>query len=282
MRCQERLQKIIASAGIASRRKAETLIREGRVSLNGEIVTELGTKADPARDHIKVDGRPIRRFPEKIYTLLNKPRQVISSVSDPEGRVRVVDLVPVKQKLYPVGRLDYNTEGLILLTNDGSFSRIVSAAGESFPKVYHVKVRSVPDDSVLKRLRAGIRLRTGVQLAGCKVVLAGGTQMAAVLALGKSLGIEGDISIATTKYIVEDKTASFLEIVESTGRPYYYADPGLENSKIPGVQIYAQGYVKEGVGMGGASLLAGLYGVTQKQLVEETDRVLMTVELPKK
>jgi NaMN:DMB phosphoribosyltransferase len=104
-------------------------------------------------------------------------------------------------------------------------------------------------------------------LAGCKVVLAGGTQMAAVLALGKSLEIEGDISIATTKYIVEDKTASFREIVESTGRPYYYADPGLENSKIPGVQIYAQGYVKEGVGMGGASLLAGLYGATQKQLV---------------
>ena len=81
--------------------------------------------------------------------------------------------------------------------------------------------------------------------------------MAAVLALGKALGIEGDISIATTKYIMEDKTASFREIVESTGRPYYYVDPGLENSKIPGVQIYAQGYVKEGVGMGGASLLAG-------------------------
>ena len=119
-------------------------------------------------------------------------------------------------------------------------------------------------------------------LAGCKVVLAGGTQMAAVLALGKALNIEGDISIATTKYIVEDKTASFKEIVESTGRPYYYSDPGLENSKIPPVQIYAQGYVKEGVGMGGAALLAGLCGVTQMQLVEETDRVLMTVELPKK
>jgi uncharacterized protein (TIGR00303 family) len=119
-------------------------------------------------------------------------------------------------------------------------------------------------------------------LAGCKVVMAGGTQMAAVLALGKSLGIEGDISIATTKYIVEDKTASFREVVESTGWPYYYSDPGLENSQIPPVQIYAQGYVKEGVGMGGASLLAGIYGFSQKQLVEETDRVLMTVELPKK
>ena len=127
---------------------------------------------------------------------------------------------------------------------------------------------------------AAVGLMSG--LKGCKVVLAGGTQMAAVLALGKAMGVEGDISIATTKYIMEDKTASFREIVESVGRPYYYADPGLENSKIPGVQIYAQGYVKEGVGMGGASLLAGLYGVTQKQLVEETDHVLMTVELPKK
>lgn len=119
-------------------------------------------------------------------------------------------------------------------------------------------------------------------LAGCKVVLAGGTQMAAVLALGKALGIQGDISIATTKYIIEDKTASFKEIVQSVGRPYYYSDPGLENSKIPPVQIYAQGYVKEGVGMGAASLLAGLHGFSQKQLVEETDRVLMTVELPRK
>jgi NaMN:DMB phosphoribosyltransferase len=119
-------------------------------------------------------------------------------------------------------------------------------------------------------------------LKGTKVVLAGGTQMAAVLALGKSLQIEGDISIATTKYIVEDKTASFQEIVESADRLYYYVDPGLEMSKIPSVQIYAQGYVKEGVGMGGAALLAGIYGVPRENLVEETDRVLMTVELPKK
>lgn len=119
-------------------------------------------------------------------------------------------------------------------------------------------------------------------LKGTKVVLAGGTQMAAVLAMGKAMEIEGDISIATTKYIVEDKTASFKEIVESTGRPYYYSDPGLEMSKIPPVQIYAQGYVKEGVGMGGAALLAGISGVQREKLVEETDRVLMTVELPKK
>jgi uncharacterized protein (TIGR00303 family) len=119
-------------------------------------------------------------------------------------------------------------------------------------------------------------------LAGTKVVLAGGTQMAAVLALGDALGIEGDISIATTKYIMEDKTANFKDIVESLGRPYYYSDPGLENSKIPPVQIYAQGYVKEGVGMGGAALLAAINGVPREKLVEETDHVLMTVELPKK
>ncbi|HPS91838.1 MAG TPA: TIGR00303 family protein [Methanothrix sp.] len=119
-------------------------------------------------------------------------------------------------------------------------------------------------------------------LRGCRVVLAGGTQMAAVLALGKSMNIEGDISIATTKYIVEDRTASFKEIVEAAGRSYYYSDPGLQNSKIPPVQIYAQGYVKEGVGMGGAALLAAINGFSQMQLVEETDRVLMTVELPKK
>ncbi|OPY53562.1 MAG: hypothetical protein A4E48_00696 [Methanosaeta sp. PtaU1.Bin060] len=119
-------------------------------------------------------------------------------------------------------------------------------------------------------------------LKGTKVVLAGGTQMAAVLVVGRALGIEGDISIATTKYIVEDCSANFREIVKSTGRPYYYTDPGLEMSKIPPVQIYAQGYVKEGVGMGGAALLAGINGVSREKLVEETDRVLMTVELPKK
>lgn len=125
---------------------------------------------------------------------------------------------------------------------------------------------------------AALGLMRGLQ--GTRVMLAGGTQMAAVLALAKELDIEGDISIATTKYIVEDSTASFSEIVASTGRPYYYIDPGLEMSSIPQVQIYAQGYVKEGVGMGGAALLAYLHGVTQRQLVEETDRVLMTVELP--
>jgi 23S rRNA pseudouridine2605 synthase len=166
---EERLQKIISAAGIASRRKAEELIIQGRVTLNGSVVTELGTKADPVRDHIKVDGKPIRRFPEKVYILLNKPRQVISTVSDPQGRVKVTDLVHSKSRLYPVGRLDYNSEGLILLTNDGEFSRIVASAGGHMPKIYQVKVRSIPDEVTLNHLRGGLRLKKGITLEKCRI-----------------------------------------------------------------------------------------------------------------
>ena len=167
---EERLQKIISAAGLASRRKAEQLIREGRVTVNGQVVTQLGAKADPSRDHIKVDGKLIHESRRKVYLLLNKPREVISSVADPQGRAKVTDLAGVKEKVYPVGRLDYNTEGLILLTNDGEFSSIVSAAGKHMPKVYHVKVRSAPEEAGLQRLRGGLRLKTGVQLAPCKIV----------------------------------------------------------------------------------------------------------------
>jgi 23S rRNA pseudouridine2605 synthase len=170
MEHQERLQKIIAASGFTSRRKAELLILEGRVAVNGKVVTQLGAKADPKRDYIKVDGKLIHRSSEKIYILLNKPKAVISTVSDPEGRVKVTDLVGVRTKIYPVGRLDYNTEGLILLTNDGEFARIVTAAGAHMPKVYQVKVHSTPDLYALARLRRGLRLPSGVQLAPCKIV----------------------------------------------------------------------------------------------------------------
>jgi 23S rRNA pseudouridine2605 synthase len=166
----ERLQKIIANAGIASRRKAEAMILEGRVTVNGRVVTELGTRADAATDHIKVDGKLIRQARKKVYFLLNKPRQVMSTVSDPAGRVKVIDLINTREKVYPVGRLDYDTEGLILLTNDGEFARIMSSAGDFFPKAYHVKVRSTPDESTLRRLRSGIRLKDGAQLAPCRIV----------------------------------------------------------------------------------------------------------------
>ena len=169
MESEERLQKIIAAAGVASRRKAELLIQQGRVTVNGQVVTQLGAKADPKRDHIKVDGKLIRESTRRIYILLNKPREVISSVADPQGRTKVTDLVDVKGKIYPVGRLDYSTEGLILLTNDGEFSRIVTAAGKHMPKVYQVKVRSMPEKHALDRLRNGISLK-GIRLAPCKIV----------------------------------------------------------------------------------------------------------------
>ncbi len=168
---QERLQKIIAACGITSRRKAELLILQGRVTVNGHTVRRLGAKADPQRDHIKVDGKLVRMPERKVYILLNKPKKVICSAADPQKRTTVVDLVRVKERIYPVGRLDYNTEGLILLTNDGEFSRIVTAAGEHMPKVYEVKVRSAPGESALDRLRAGIRLSNGTKLAPCKITL---------------------------------------------------------------------------------------------------------------
>jgi 23S rRNA pseudouridine2605 synthase len=170
MEHEERLQKIIAAAGLASRRKAEILIREGKVSVNGKVITELGAKAIASRDYIKVDGKLIRAFPEKIYILLNKPRHVICSASDPQGRIKVTDLVHTPVKIYPVGRLDYNSEGLILLTNDGEFARIVTSAGSHLPKTYLAKVQSMPRESDLARLRKGIRLKDGTKLAPCKIL----------------------------------------------------------------------------------------------------------------
>jgi 23S rRNA pseudouridine2605 synthase len=171
MDTEQRLQKIIGAAGIASRRKAELLIEAGRVTVNGKVITTLGAKADPNRDYIKVDGKLIHSDVRKAYVLLNKPKGVISAVSDPCGRIKVTDFIKGKEKLFPVGRLDYNTEGIILLTNDGEFSRIVAEAGDAFPKVYQLKVRGIPEESALNRLRAGIRLPDGTQLAPCKVRL---------------------------------------------------------------------------------------------------------------
>src|SRR5262245_30583917 len=165
----ERLQKILSAAGVTSRRKAEELMLEGRVTVNGQVVRELGTKADPEQDHIKVDGRRIGRFPEKVYLLLNKPKGVVSTVSDPERRPVVTDLVRGAGRLYPVGRLDYNTEGLILLTNDGEFARIVSRAGADVPRIYHAKVKGRVEEAELERLRSGIRATDGTRFAPARI-----------------------------------------------------------------------------------------------------------------
>lgn len=165
---EERLQKLIAQVGIASRRKAEELIANGEVSVNGEIITELGRKADAEKDHIKVRGKLINSLLEKrenIYVLLNKPKGYLSSAVDLEGRNLVTDLVPPKLgKLHPVGRLDYNTEGLIILTNDGNFTNLV-ASSKLIPKVYEVKVKGLPNENAVNKLRRGVRLEDGFKTA---------------------------------------------------------------------------------------------------------------------
>jgi 23S rRNA pseudouridine2605 synthase len=168
---QERLQKLIAQAGVASRRHAEELIAAGEVTVNGAIVTTLGTKADPATDHIKVGGKlinPSLERREKTYILLNKPKGYLSSASDPEGRKLVTDLVKGYGRLHPVGRLDYNTEGLIILTNDGDFTNVV-ASSKRIPKVYEVKVKGLPTGVAINKLRRGVRLEDGFKTAPAEI-----------------------------------------------------------------------------------------------------------------
>jgi pseudouridine synthase len=170
---QQRLQKLIASAGIASRRHAEELITAGKVSVNGKMVTELGVKADPDHDHIKVNGQlinPLLNRQEHIYVLLNKPRGYLTSMSDPEERPLVVDLIPKSLgRLHPVGRLDFNTEGLLLLTNDGELTNIITSARNKIAKLYRVKVKGMPTDKAIERLRRGVLLDDGERTAPAEV-----------------------------------------------------------------------------------------------------------------
>jgi 23S rRNA pseudouridine2605 synthase len=155
----ERLQKIIAHAGYASRREAEAMMRAGRITLNGRVVTELGTRADPDRDHIKVDGKLITRAEDHRYIIIYKPKEVMTTVEDPQGRRTVIDLVRgVRERIYPVGRLDYHSEGLVLLTNDGELAYKVSHPKHGSVKTYNVKVRGVPEERIIDKLRRGITI----------------------------------------------------------------------------------------------------------------------------
>jgi len=157
---EERLQKIIAAAGITSRRKAEQLISSGQVSVNGQLVTELGTKADPERDHIRVGGKLLRGAEHHVYLLLNKPKGFVTTASDPEGRPTIMDLLrDLKTRVYPVGRLDYASEGLLLLTNDGELANALTRAASHVPKTYLVKVSGQPSAEGLAKLRSGVVLR---------------------------------------------------------------------------------------------------------------------------
>ncbi len=165
----ERLQKIIAHAGFASRREAEAMMRQGRVTLNGRVITQLGTKADPDRDHVKVDGKLITRAEPHRYILLYKPKEVMTTVDDPQGRRTVIDLVRgVRERIYPVGRLDYHSEGLVLLTNDGELAYKVSHPTHGSVKTYSVKVRGVPDERLVDKLRRGITLE-GKRTLPCEI-----------------------------------------------------------------------------------------------------------------
>jgi 23S rRNA pseudouridine2605 synthase len=168
---QERLNKLIAQAGIASRRQADELIKAGEVSVNGQIISEPGTKADAEKDHIKVGGKLINPKLQKrgnVYILLNKPKGYLSSAADPEGRNLVTDLVKGYGRLFPVGRLDYNTEGLIILTNDGDFTNKV-ASSKTVAKVYEVKVKGLPNENAINKLRRGIRLNDGFKTAPAQI-----------------------------------------------------------------------------------------------------------------
>jgi 23S rRNA pseudouridine2605 synthase len=157
----ERLQKIIAAAGIASRRKAEELISGGLVSVNGQTVTELGSKADPEHDHIRVNGKLLHGPERHIYLLMNKPKGYVTTLRDPEHRPTVMDLLHgVGARVYPVGRLDYASEGLLLLTNDGDFAYRLMKAASHVPKTYMVKVAGTPTTENLAKLREGVSIPT--------------------------------------------------------------------------------------------------------------------------
>lgn len=158
-----RLQKLIASTGLSSRRKAEMLIASGRVSVNGKVVTELGTKVDPSRDHVKVDGKHLTSAQPFVYLMLNKPKNVMSTLDDPGGRTTVKNFLRgVSVRVFPVGRLDFDSEGLMLLTNNGDLAQALLHPRYHVPKTYLIKVKGVLSDEEIARLERGVRLEDGM------------------------------------------------------------------------------------------------------------------------
>lgn len=177
---KERLHKILAHAGVASRRAAEALIAEGRVTVNGHRITTPGVTADAALDRIVVDGKPIRAE-QPVYLMLHKPSGTVSTVRDPEGRRTVLDLIhPAPARLYPVGRLDWDAEGLMLLTNDGELAHRLTHPRFEIPKVYRVEVEGSPSPEALAKFRAGLKIEGG-KTAPARVVVVADTRKGAVL-----------------------------------------------------------------------------------------------------
>jgi 23S rRNA pseudouridine2605 synthase len=186
----ERLQKILSHAGVSSRRTAENMIRAGRVTVNGKTVTELGTRAHPQRDRIAIDGKVLRAAAPLAYIMLHKPVGVMTTLADPEGRPTVRDLlVGVRQRVFPVGRLDYHSSGLLLLTNDGELALRLTHPRYGVKKTYHVKVKGRPEPAQLSTLAQGVRLADGVSApAEVRTIEARGqkTWLAITLAEGKN------------------------------------------------------------------------------------------------
>ncbi|HPK72418.1 MAG TPA: pseudouridine synthase [Vicinamibacterales bacterium] len=203
----ERLQKILSAAGVASRRAAEALIAEGRVSVNGAIVATPGAKADAERDDIRVDGRRVRAAPRRRYILLNKPRGYMTTRQDPERRPTVLDLLPeVRDYIYPVGRLDYDSEGLLLLTNDGELAVRLLHPKHEVEREYHARVRGVPDEDALDRLRRGL------------VINGRRTAPAAARLLATGLGARGDQSLVSIT-LHEGRTRQARDMCDAVGHP---------------------------------------------------------------
>ena len=204
-----RLQKILSAAGVSSRRAAETLISEGRVTVNGQTVSTLGSKADPDADDIRVDGRRVKAPPARRYILMYKPRGYITSRSDPQQRPTVIDLLTtggVREYVYPVGRLDYESEGLLLLTSDGELAERLMHPSHEVEREYHARVRGVPDDHTLERLARGILL-DGRRTAPAEVTVV------------KILeGTDGDDAIVSF-VIHEGRNRQVRRMCESVGHP---------------------------------------------------------------
>jgi pseudouridine synthase len=219
----ERLQKILATAGVASRRAAERLIVDGRVSVNGATVAVLGAKADPATDDIRVDGRRVGPALERRYLLLNKPVGVVSTRSDPQGRPTVVEMVPAAGGyVFPVGRLDYDSEGLLILTNDGDLAARLTHPRYGVEKVYHAVVTGRPGDRAISRLERGIVL-DGRRTAPARV---------RILKRSEARGEQALLEIV----IHEGRTRQVRRMCESVGHPVVrlarvrigsVTDPGL-------------------------------------------------------
>lgn len=174
----ERINKLLARAGVASRRAADQMIREGRVTVNGAVVRELGTRIDSDVDALKIDGRRVQfETRTRVYLMLNKPREVVTTLSDPEGRRTVADLLRgVRGRVFPVGRLDYHSEGLLFLTNDGDWAQALMHPSSHVEKSYRVKVRGVPTEDTLEKLSRGIRLAGRRTLPAEFILARSGTQ----------------------------------------------------------------------------------------------------------